>query len=275
MKYFPGILLMIALTGCKFDSNSDSNKSITVKATGITKPVLLSESISNTTHEITRDGNIVIKLPDGQKMYHLEILKTNQQSCGLDLQLALTCSEGVCDTRYEPVCGKEPLAGVQCVTTPCPTDRYKTYGNVCEADIANAWFALSGECGGLDELATFHIEPAQIVDLAVISILVEPYQLKSKSIEDDTLTLLFEVAGGCGTHEFSLYVDSDFNESAPPQANYTIGYQNQDDCEAMVEIEKQFDLAPIKENFRRLFPNETGNQTVNLGELGNYVFSID
>ena len=54
-----------------------------------------------------------------------------------------------CDQRYNPVCAAFNT-GIQCVTTPCPTEVYKTYGNRCHAEADKSAVLFDGECGKLE-----------------------------------------------------------------------------------------------------------------------------
>lgn len=38
----------------------------------------------------------------------------------------------MCTRQYQPVCAQKDT-GVRCVTTPCPSTEWKTYGNGCDA----------------------------------------------------------------------------------------------------------------------------------------------
>jgi hypothetical protein len=38
----------------------------------------------------------------------------------------------MCTRDYRPVCGARDT-GVRCITTPCPSTEWKTYGNACTA----------------------------------------------------------------------------------------------------------------------------------------------
>ncbi len=38
----------------------------------------------------------------------------------------------ICTFEYNPVCGLQDT-GIRCVTTPCPSEEWRTYGNACSA----------------------------------------------------------------------------------------------------------------------------------------------
>ena len=38
----------------------------------------------------------------------------------------------MCTMEYRPVCAVKDT-GIRCVTTPCPSEEHKTYGNACSA----------------------------------------------------------------------------------------------------------------------------------------------
>lgn len=54
-----------------------------------------------------------------------------------------------CTEEYAPVCAVRET-GVVCVTEPCPTHEYATYGNRCKAKADNAIPVFNGECGDLE-----------------------------------------------------------------------------------------------------------------------------
>lgn len=56
-----------------------------------------------------------------------ESVKTQQGFTGCDTQRPEMCTR-----EYQPVCGHVDT-GIRCVTTPCPSERHKTYGNACSA----------------------------------------------------------------------------------------------------------------------------------------------
>lgn len=52
----------------------------------------------------------------------------------------------VCTQIYQPVCGLVDT-GIRCITTPCPSAEYKTFGNACTAcSDKNVTGYSGGEC---------------------------------------------------------------------------------------------------------------------------------
>jgi len=245
---------------------------ILINATGLTRPVTLLETVTNTSFQIVEDGSHTIKLSDNQGIYQLEIVDSQQQYCSLDDSLQLDCNI-VCTADYSPVCAKEPNAGVVCVTTPCDTDKYMTFSNACHASGANAWIAMETECLGLEDVLSEHIEPVFITNIAIIDIYSDNFKIVNSVINDDTLTILFEVSGGCGSHELDLLVSDSFLESSPVQLANVIAYKNNDNCDSIITVEKTFDLEPIQELYRRNYPQQAGVQSVDLPGLGLYSFT--
>ncbi len=243
-----------------------------INATGLTSPVTLLETVTNTSFQILEDGSHSIKLSESQGIYQLEIIDSQQQYCSLDDTLKLDCNV-VCTADYTPVCAKQPNAGLVCVTTPCDTDKYLTFSNACHARGANAWIAMETECLGLEDILSEHIEPVFITHIATIDIYSDNFTIINSSINEDTLTVNFEVSGGCGSHEFDLLVDDNFLESYPVQLANVITYKNNDSCDSIITFEKTFDLEPIQELYRRNYPQQTGIQSVDLSGLGLYRFT--
>jgi|GEM_PF-4789603 len=275
MKYFHFILITLFLIACGDSNNEDSDKGILIKASGLTNSVTLNDSISELNFEIPNDGNHYITLPEAQTNYDIRIVISGQQACTLNDELELICNLAACNALYAPVCAKKPLAGIVCVTSPCETDKYLTYGNSCEADVDNALIALHTECGGLEDLVAFPYEPAYITNLALVDFSPnDEFTIISASIIDDALTLQFEVSGGCGSHDFGLFVNDIFEETHPVQLSSYLTYQSHDNCEALITVDKTFDLLPLKEIFHRAYPDSTGDQSINLDTLGTYHFVI-
>ena len=52
----------------------------------------------------------------------------------------------VCTREYRPVCGLRD-AGIRCVTAPCDSTEWRTYGNACDACADPAVYGYTpGEC---------------------------------------------------------------------------------------------------------------------------------
>lgn len=281
MKHIPFLFFFLSLFGCSSSQSPEpesplsGDSSVLIKASGLSESVTLFESISKQTHIIESDGNHEITLPENQSIYSLSIIDSPQQYCELSNDLDLACNIDVCDAQYLPVCAKKPLAGLTCATEPCQTDRYLTFGNRCEAFADNAWIALDSECDGLEDQVAYHLKPIYITNFTLIDVYADPYNIIETNLQDDSLTIKFEVSGGCGSHRFTLYGNDIFLESFPVQQTNAIGYDANDVCDSIIQIEETFDLLPIKEVYRRAYPEAAGQHTVILNSLAEYTFTIE
>ena len=65
------------------------------------------------------------------------------------MQTLIQCPDNrpeVCTQIYQPVCGLVDT-GIRCITTPCPSAEYKTFGNACTAcSDKNVTGYSEGEC---------------------------------------------------------------------------------------------------------------------------------
>jgi hypothetical protein len=280
MKIIIPILIVLLATACGSDSSdstfddADSRISVLIKASGISSPIIIYESVEKVTYTLQEDGNFEFLLADGQTLFNFDVVFTGGQACDLSANHDLVCTQSACTADYMPVCAKRRFAGVECVTAPCETARYQTFTNSCAASVENAWFALDSECGALDEKASFDLRPVYITDFALLDLLVQDFTLISASIEDDHAMLELEVAGGCGTHDVSLYADNQFIDSDPLGANWQIGYTATDLCEAIIRIEETIDLLPLKEMYRSENPEASGEHSVILEGIGTYTFEL-
>jgi len=279
MKFIHFLFIFVALSACSGGDSkspqSGNGQSITIRASGLNSTVILQESISQLNHEIDSDGVYDISLPTGQGIYSLEIVNSNLQSCTLSDELDLVCADIACIDVYNPVCAKKPFSELQCITTPCPTDQYLTYGNYCGAGLNNAPIAIASECQGLQEVVTFHQKPAYITNLALLDIFSNDFDIIDSDIIDDIITIEFEISGGCGSHDFSFFADEVFLESDPVQLSTAISHVANDACDSLIRIEKEFDLLPIKEIYRRNYPTSTGENSIILNNLGTYTFTLN
>lgn len=249
---------------------------ITITASGLNNSVILHESISKLNHQITNDGIHEIYLPSNQTVYGFEVVFSNQQYCIINAQLELVCeSAAVCSENYSPVCAKKPSITVACNAHPCPASQYLTYSNACHTTPDNAQTVIQGECEELQGVETSHRTPAQIVNFAIINTGSHEFNVVSSNIVDDTLTVEFEVSGGCGSHSFYLLADEVFFESNPVQLSTQLGHFALDSCDSLIRIEKEFDLLPIKESYRRTYPHSRGENSIILGDLATYRFTLN
>ena len=266
--------LVLGLVGCGDNSlSSDEIQTVQMKVSGLSEPVTVHESVNNVDYQFTRDGNFSLNIRRG--IYRFEVKASGAQSCSINHQLELSCEEMACTADYMPVCAKEPFV-IQCVTTPCTTDRYKTYSNLCQASADNAAITFNGECGVLEDVIALHYLPAKIVPLASTSIYTDEYQMIESEVDGDVLRVITRVQGGCGTHQVNLYADNIITnpETTPPTIGIAIAHQNFDSCNQEIDVTTYFDLLPVKETYRRLFPEFRGTVTIKLGELGNYNFDL-
>lgn len=275
MKYLHFVTLLFILFGCSSGNSGDPENTIQINASGLNQPVTLFESFSKLPHEIPRDGTFQLALPTNQTIYNLEIVNSGPQFCRLTPQLDLICELSACLTVFEPVCAKKPFAGVVCITAPCPTDRYQTYANQCETIPDNAAIAFHSECEALEGQLALHQEPVYLGDIALMETYSDAFQITTSNIVEDTLTINFSITGGCGSHDFSLIANDVFFESQPVQLLNIAVHTANDSCTDAIVIEKEFDLLPIKEIYRRAYPDATGNQSVLLIDLGIYTFTLD
>lgn len=82
-------------------------------------------------------------------------------------------------------------------------------------------------------------------------------------IENDTLRVRVSYTGGGKAHEFSLIAWNYFLESYPVQAEILLSHNaNGDSCEAVIKKTLAFDLSPLKNEYRRMYPNDSANKMI-------------
>lgn len=161
-------------------------------------------------------------------------------------------SQIACIEIYEPVCAKAE-ATINCVTEPCPTHVYATYGNSCYALHDEALVAFPGDCGRLYGQVSFNDPPIHIFELADNPQEGADTEILFAEIEGDVLKLEVQYAGGCSEHEFALYLGSEFLESNPVQSETLLSHITEDTCEQLIVDNLRFDLLPIREFYRRSY----------------------
>ncbi len=92
---------------------------------------------------------------------------------------------------------------------------------------------------------------------------LDPYSIEEAETVQDTLQLTVSYAGGCEEHQFGLVAYSYFLDSFPVQAQVLLTHDAYGDaCEALLTETLVFDLSPLKEEYQRLYPDETGGSIV-------------
>jgi hypothetical protein len=94
--------------------------------------------------------------------------------------------------------------------------------------------------------------------------------------EDDILTLSVSYSGGCEEHDFDLYWDGSFAETALPFANLLMFHENNNDmCEAYITEEIQFDISKLKEGYISNYGNDVGSFYVLIEGLQGRAIDFD
>lgn len=107
---------------------------------------------------------------------------------------------------------------------------------------------------------------------------VDPFQLNSAAIQDDTLKVSVSYSGGCKTHEFTLISSDVFLESYPVQLMVSIAHNaNDDSCEAYPTEDYSFDLTPIKTMYQNAYQQDEGTIVIRLKDNtnGDLVYKFD
>ena len=72
------------------------------------------------------------------------------------------------------------------------------------------------------------------------------YQIIQANIVDNSLNVKIEYGGGCGTVNYDLLTPVDYEDTDPVQKNIRLAFHDDDNCEALIELELFFDIAPIQ-----------------------------
>ena len=174
-----------------------------------------------------------------------------------------------CIALFDPVCAKKHNPSVACITEPCPTYEYKTFGNSCEAGAQFAAFSFDDSCDtySLEGRLSFSDTPVRLDvddDEALRSV-----TLISATIKDDIL--MAKVAySGCDLQAINFTVDTAFLESFPVQANSYFSKTVNDLCQAYFEQEYSFDLLPLQAAYKTMYQTDSGE--ISLRGVGSYSF---
>lgn len=159
---------------------------------------------------------------------------------------------GACTFIHAPVCAKID-ANIQCVTTPCPSHQFKTFGNHCQAQQALADLAFAGECGDLEDTLISGEPLAQIVSQLPESVA----KVVAAEIKADVLAVTLGYSA-CDAQHFDLLVDEAFLESNPVQVKVAFVPQQRQSCRAHFTGEFRYDLLALKRLYRQTYQSETG-----------------
>ena len=174
-----------------------------------------------------------------------------------------------CPEVFAPVCAKKYNPSVACITEPCPTYEYKTFGNSCEAAAHFAAFSFDDSCDtySLEGRLSFSGSPVRLNlndDKALQNV-----TFISATIKDDVLTAKVAYSG-CGEQAINFTVDTAFLESFPVQANNYFSKNVNDACQAYFEQEYSFDLLPLQAAYKTMY--QTDNGEIILRGIGSYSF---
>ena len=107
---------------------------------------------------------------------------------------------------------------------------------------------------------------------------VDPFEINSAVIQDDTLKISVSYSGGCETHIFTLVSSDVFLESFPVQLMVSIAHNaNDDSCEAYPTEDYSFDLTPIKTMYQKAYQQDAGTIVIRLKNYtdGDLVYKFD
>ena len=186
--------------------------------------------------------------------------------CGKLEGTPVTQVEGACMAVFDPVCAKDE-GNIVCVTEPCPTHQYKTFGNSCEAGLAFASVVFDKECGKLDGVPAFGQPPVKMKE--TLPKVHKTISVSNVRIAGDVVTLTLGYSG-CSPQYFDLYVSEQFMESSPVQVKTQFKPMVEDLCEAYFQSDAAYDLIPLKHAYQQAYGSEHGE--IVLQGLGNYVF---
>lgn len=190
-----------------------------------------------------------------------------QGECGDAEGIRVTELEGACPAIWDPVCGLSSQSEIICVTEPCPTHEYRTFGNACAAGLSLASVVFEGECGALENTLTMGEPPIQLT--SKLPETEKTLSIGNAAIEDDIL--IIEVGySGCSPQHFDMHFSPKFGESYPVQAAYSLTPQVEDLCRAAFQTEFTYDLRPLKHAYQEAYQTENG--AIYLPGIGTYRF---
>lgn len=74
----------------------------------------------------------------------------------------------------------------------------------------------------------------------------DEFKINAVTITGNNLKLTIDYGGGCGEIYYDLITESGYIETDPIQKNMRLAFDDQDNCEALLELELSFDLTAIQ-----------------------------
>lgn len=146
---------------------------------------------------------------------------------------------------------------------------------------ALAWLPLLLElqsCSptGIEPVPPSPCPAVKITDAPADSLRRDSFDLKTVSLNADTLFMEITHGGGCQPHDYALFMSpSVFAESFPVQASlYLRHHANGDACEALLQAKLCFDLRPVAEQYRKFYGNLAPIRLNVYGYIAGQTFSI-
>lgn len=108
------------------------------------------------------------------------------------------------------------------------------------------------------------LAPLELMDLAAS----DPYSILSTELDGDLLRLTVNYSGGCKDHVFSLMGPSTIPTGDPTPITILLHHNaDGDGCEALINRDLVFDLAPLKERWKSVTGRASGTIALTLNDL--------
>ncbi len=260
--------------------------------------ITLMEDVTGSTVAINKNGRFEFSEDFSYRSnYQVSVLKQpdSVSSCRVsngegrfnrDVQNVKVECEGLtdCTMQYDPVCAKQETS-IVCITAPCPTHIYQTFGNACVAGLEKAAISFNDECGTLEGVVSGDSPPVRFLEDAIKIAEDSPRPVVSESMyyfphvanvistrfdgDDVEIDVGFSACNENVT--VNMYVDPNFMESDPIQVISILPLDIKGDvvCDAYFTKTVRFDLLPLKYRYMDLY-QESG--VINIQGVGLYKF---
>jgi hypothetical protein len=104
---------------------------------------------------------------------------------------------------------------------------------------------------------------------------LDDYLMKYAFIEGDTLSVIVQYGGGCGSANFTLITNGQFMESDPVQLDVVLAFQDEDPCEALIQKSICFDISALADLYNDSYQTSGGTIIIRLKNYDDqigYVF---